>query len=89
MKVVWTTPAIHDVEWHVAYLDRVNPLAAADLAIALFTAGDSLTAMPNRGRPGRAKGTRELLAVYPYVIVYEVGPDTVTIQRVWHGKLLT
>jgi hypothetical protein len=29
-----------------------------------------------------------LLAAAPYVIVYEVGADTVSILRVWHGKLL-
>ena len=88
MKVVWTQPAIQDVRSHVGYLAEVNPLAARELSITLFTAGDSLCALPLRGRRGRIPGTRELLAASPYVIAYEVGEDTVTILRVWHGKLL-
>lgn len=88
MKVRWTTTALRDIENHVAYLDQVNPLAAADLAIALMAAGDSLERFPNRGRAGRIAGTRELLAVAPYVMVYEIASETVTILRIWHGRLL-
>ncbi len=88
MKVLWSAPAVRDVEAHVAYLADVNPLAARELAITLFTMGDSLSALPRRGRRGRISGTRELVAASPYVIVYQVGDDAVTILRVWHGKLL-
>jgi len=88
VKVIWTAPAVRDVQSHVTYLSEVNPLAARELGITLFTTGDSLCALPHRGRRGRIPGTRELLAASPYVIVYEVNDDTVTILRVWHGKLL-
>jgi toxin ParE1/3/4 len=44
---------------------------------------DSLDFLPNRGRPGRAPGTREI-AVRPYVIVYRVTPSVVQIVRIWH-----
>ncbi|UEM21074.1 type II toxin-antitoxin system RelE/ParE family toxin [Skermanella mucosa] len=86
--MLWTGPAVRDVEAHVRYLGQFNERAARELAISLVKAGDSLAAMPDRGRPGRIAGTRELVALYPYVIVYEVGPESVTIQRIWHGKLL-
>ncbi|HWK45023.1 MAG TPA: type II toxin-antitoxin system RelE/ParE family toxin [Stellaceae bacterium] len=50
-------------------------------------AGDSLGVFPRRGRRGRIPGTRELVAAFPYLIVYEVtDADTVTILRVWHGS---
>lgn len=88
MKIVWAASALKDIEAHYTYLEQVNPIAARELAIALFTAGDSLSALPLRGRVGRIAGTRELLAVSPYVIVYEVSSDIVTLQRVWHGSLL-
>jgi len=88
MTVRWTRRALRDVETHVAYLDQVNPRAAQDLAIALIEAGDSLSMMPRRGRPGRIPGTRELLAVSPYLIVYDIDGDDVTILRVWHGRLV-
>lgn len=88
VNVLWTAPAVRDVQAHVTYLAEVNPLAARELSITLFTAGDSLSALPYRGRRGRIPGTRELLAASPYVIVYEVNESTVTILRIWHGKLL-
>lgn len=88
VKVVWTKPAVRDIARHAAYLKQFNPKAARELAMTLFTAGESLATFPNRGRHGRVTGTRELVAVYPYVIAYEVRPDRVVIQRVRHGKLL-
>jgi plasmid stabilization system protein ParE len=41
---------------------------------------------PNSGRPGLAPGTHEIVAVWPYIIVYEI-EDTheVHILRIWHG----
>ena len=87
MRVDWKRPALLDVAAHVAYLDQFNARAAQELAASLFAAGDSLSAMPLRGRRGRSEGTRELLAVTPYVIVYEV-TDSVDIIRVWHGRQL-
>ena len=89
MKVRWKTTALRDIERHVAYLDQVNPRAAHETALALFSAGESLTTFPNRGRHGHIPGTRELVVVFPYVIVYEVGPDGVDILNVQHGRLLT
>lgn len=88
MKVRWKTTALRDIERHVAYLEQFNPIAARELALSLFTAGESLSSFPSRGRRGRIPGTRELVAVYPYVIAYETGPDGVMILRVWHGSLL-
>jgi toxin ParE1/3/4 len=42
--------------------------------------------VPYKGWPGRAPDTRELSAVPPYVMVYEVDDDAQVIQilRVWH-----
>jgi toxin ParE1/3/4 len=49
-------------------------------------AAQSLTRFPYRGRVGQRSGTRELVvSPLPYVIVYEVGEDTVNISRVLHG----
>jgi toxin ParE1/3/4 len=40
----------------------------------------------DRGRPGQAENTRELVtAPSPYIIVYRVDPDFVHIFRVIHG----
>jgi plasmid stabilization system protein ParE len=52
----------------------------------LLVAGDSLATLPRRGRPGRQPGTRELVALPPYIVVYRIAEDdTVTILRIWHA----
>jgi toxin ParE1/3/4 len=46
-----------------------------------------LTLFPYRGRIGLAAGTRELVAIRPYIIVYEIDPaaELARILRIWHG----
>ncbi|MDD2862150.1 MAG: type II toxin-antitoxin system RelE/ParE family toxin [Acidiphilium sp.] len=87
MRVEWRPSALADRDAIICYLESLNPHAAAHLLRALVLAGDSLTMFPQRGRPGLAMATRELVAICPYLIVYEVYPggDMVRILRVWHG----
>ena len=87
MKVEWRRSALDDRDAIIEYLEPLNPHAAVNLLQALILAGDSLTLFPHRGRPGLATGTRELVAVWPYLIVYEIDDeaDTVSILRIWHG----
>ncbi|WP_298368253.1 type II toxin-antitoxin system RelE/ParE family toxin [Azospirillum sp.] len=54
------------------------------MALRLKAAAESLAEFPERGRR-RADGARELVAVHPYVVAYDVTPTRVTILRVWHG----
>jgi len=70
-----------------AWLKERNPAAAIRIARAFLVAADSLTRFPEKGRPGRAPGTRELSIVPPYIIVYEVDQAvrTVRILRIWHS----
>jgi len=85
MKVVWADDALLDVARHISYIDQFNPIAATALARHLLDAGNALKAFPHRGRAGTEPGTRELVAVHPYVIVYDIGRNEVKILRVWHG----
>jgi len=49
-------------------------------------AGDSLAIFPGRGRRGRHPGTRELVTISPYIIIYEADHSgEVWILRIWHG----
>jgi toxin ParE1/3/4 len=51
----------------------------------LYEAPASLKSFPNRGRPGKKEGTRELVVPsLPYVIVYQVRTDSVHVVRVLH-----
>jgi len=83
--VRWANSALDDVEQIVLYINRFNPAAARRVAQAILDAGDGLCRFPLKGRIGGEPDTRELVVVWPYVIVYEVEPDAVNILRVWHG----
>ncbi len=86
MEVVWSPQAIDDVRRINNFIAAENPVAAARIARELLIAGDSLALFPRRGRPSRLTGRRELVAVYPYVIVYRIlENETVDILRIWHG----
>ena len=82
MRVLWARAARNDRRRITAWLVERNLPAAVRIAQAL-----ALAAVPYKGRPGRAPGTRELSAVPPYVMVYEVDDDAQVIQilRVWHA----
>jgi len=82
MKVVWTDDALLDIERHMGYLAHFNPAAAASVAQHLLDVGNSLKLFPHRGRAGSEPGVRELVAVHPYVVVYEIGDDAVVILRI-------
>jgi plasmid stabilization system protein ParE len=85
LPVVWTPAARDDLRRSFEYLLPLNPLAALALAERLEQAAEKLGRMPLRGRPGRAAGTCELLATWPYIIVYEATAEEVRILRLWHG----
>ena len=85
MTVIWTAQARADRDAILDYILESNPVAALRLAETLLVTGDSLATFPHRGRPGRAEGTRELVAVWPYILVYQTDGAAVTILRLWHG----
>jgi len=87
VKVAWQPAALADRNAIIAYLEARNVTAAVELLHSLILAGESLVLFPNRGRPGSVRGTRELVAVRPYLVVYEVdtAAEVVRILRIWHG----
>ncbi len=84
-QVVWSDTALTQVDVIGAYIEQFNPKAAADVASALISAGDSPANFPHRGRIMPGTTMRELvIAVYPYVIRDRIANDTVRILRVRH-----
>ncbi len=82
MRVVRSAPAHRGRDAIRAYLRAFDTVAARRAAQALLLAGDSLALFPLRGRVDAAPGTRELVAVQPYVFVHEVTDDGVVILAV-------
>jgi len=83
VKVRWTRPALGDVAGVFAYIARDNEVAASRTVDELMAAGAGLELHPRMGRPGRVRGTRELV-VGRYILVYRV-QDELVIVRVIHG----
>lgn len=86
MRILWTAPARWDLRAQVFYVVERNPDAARKLQAAIRHGVEALADYPNRGRPGRYEGTRELvIAGTPYVVVYRIREGSVRILRVLHG----
>ena len=86
MPVLWRTRALADIARITNYIATDNPVAAQRVGRELLLAGDSLAIFPRRGHPGRLAGTRELVAIGPYIFVYRVADtEAATILRVWHA----
>jgi toxin ParE1/3/4 len=67
------------------YFELNSEIAAATIR-RIYDLAAELKQFPNRGRPGRKEGTRELVLIsLPYLIVYEVAGQSVRILRVLHG----
>lgn len=86
MRVDWSDEALTDLLDAYAFIAADNPLAAERVQDRLVNVARTLSDLPNRGRAGRKVGTRELMVSgTPYLIVYTIGGEAVTILRLWHG----
>ncbi len=86
MQVRWTTAAASDLENIADYLFEKTPQNAARLIREICDAVFALRIFPNRGRPGKKSGTRELvLPSLPYIVVYQVASDVLHVARILHG----
>jgi toxin ParE1/3/4 len=85
MRVRWSLTASLEYREIIRFIAADRPSAAARIADGLFTAIESLSTMPNRGR-GTTNGMRELV-FYPYIILYRV-TDIVDVVRIRHGARL-
>jgi addiction module RelE/StbE family toxin len=86
MLVLWTKRASADLTEIADYLFERTPQHTTRLVETIYESASSLVTFPLRGRPGRVRGTRELvLAPLPYILIYSVTGETVHIVRILHG----
>jgi addiction module RelE/StbE family toxin len=86
MPVRWARPAAGDLERIARRIRRDNPAAARQVARLLYDRCMGLELFPERGRPGRITGTRELVfAPFPYIAVYRITGEVVEILRIYHS----
>lgn len=86
MPVNWTVKAGSDREAAIDYIAQDSPAAALSQLNEIEGQTDRLAEFPKLGRPGRVKGTRELVVNRtPFIIVYRIRGGIVQILRLLHG----
>jgi toxin ParE1/3/4 len=77
MRVRWSTDAADDLERICDYVGRERSEAARRIALDVLRAVEDLRTFPNRGRPGRVRGTREPVLTRPFLVVCDVREEEV------------
>ena len=86
MKVLWTAPALRELEAIGDYIARDNSSASARVVTRVFDRVDALADHPESGRPGRIPGTRELVITgTPFIVPYRIRDNRIEILSVFHG----
>jgi toxin ParE1/3/4 len=88
MEVRWAPSAVRDLERIFDKIRKDNPAAAERVIRTIYEGCAALVMFPERGRPGRVQGRRELVfAPLPYIAVYRVKEcqQVVEISRIYHG----
>ena len=86
MKIRWSERSLNDIDEISNYIRDANPPAAQRVLVRILEAVDSLAGAPQRGRPGRWPGTRELIVTgSPYIVPYRVVDGTIEVLRVYHA----
>ena len=85
MKIRWTKPAIQALESIQDYIVQDNRHAAYEVAQKIHEMVKRLREYPQLGRPGRVRGTLELVIPgLPYIVPYRVKKGEVHILTVFH-----
>ncbi|TDB57309.1 MULTISPECIES: type II toxin-antitoxin system RelE/ParE family toxin [Photorhabdus] len=85
MKIIWRKIAEADRECIFDYISQNNPNAALELDADFDTKIELVAQQPKLYRPGRVRGTREIVVRPNYVIVYRIDSGTVVVLRVLHA----
>ena len=86
MRLVWTAPALRELEAIGDYIARDNPQASTRIVTRILDRVDMLADHPETGRIGRIAGTRELVVTdTPFIVPYRIRGDQVEILSVFHG----
>ena len=86
VEIVWSPLARARLSEIRAYIALDNPDAAERVAMRIVALVETLKNFPHLGRPGAEPGVRELvISGTPYIVMYRVRGDRVTINTIWHG----
>lgn len=81
----WRPLALADRASIMEHIAQDNPVAAIELDEEFEAKGERARKNPTLYKPGRVKGTREIVVRPNYVMVYRVAADAVEMLRVLHA----
>jgi toxin ParE1/3/4 len=87
-KLEWRAAARDDLLAIVSYIADDDPDAAQALKDEIEIKINELPAHPKLYKPGRMKGTREMVVRPNYVVVYQETASRIAILRVLHAARL-
>lgn len=82
----WGENATDDVNNIIDYISSDDPESANRVVDQIDNRVGNLPDNPKMGRPGRVKGTRELVISKNYVVIYKERSEEIEILRVLHAK---
>ena len=86
VEIVWSPLALSRLRQIRAYIAKDKPGAAERLVTRIVAVVEALRTHPYLGRVGSAPGIRELvIGGTPYIVLYRVQGERVTISTIWHG----
>ncbi|MEZ5689774.1 MAG: type II toxin-antitoxin system RelE/ParE family toxin [Caenibius sp.] len=86
MRVTYSSAARRDLDAIIDYISLEDRAAAERVLYAISDSVSRLGDYPNMGHVGRVPDTRELSVTgLPYIVVYEVSAEVVTVLAVFHG----
>jgi len=81
----WTKQAIEDLNSAYDFLSAESPHLISTTIEGILSAIDQVKIFPESGRPGRVKGTRELVVTtVPFILVYRKKRETLEILSILH-----
>jgi toxin ParE1/3/4 len=86
VRLEWSVGARADRTRIIEYISHNRLLSALEVDERIGAIDPQLRRFPDSGRPGKVRGTRELVVQRtPYIAIYEIRDDVVFILRVIHG----
>lgn len=86
MHVKYSSAARRDLDAIIDHISLEDRAAAERVFYAISDSVSRLDDFPNMGHVGRVPDTRELSVTgLPYIVVYEVSAEAVTVLAVFHG----
>jgi toxin ParE1/3/4 len=87
MRLHYSLRAVRDLHAAAAYVRHHDLEAALQLGQGLRSAIEGLASFPERGRPGRISGMRELMVTgTPYLVACRARGGEILILAVLHGS---